>query len=98
MRIISKIIMRMKKKMKQKVDSIDNDFDRLIQSMKNQFQDINIVINNWEHKIIDNNEMYLERIKSIDSILRNKIEKEQVELLIKIKQLEKNHVLQKNLM
>ena len=64
------------------LNSIDNDFDRLIQSMKNQFQDINIVINNLEQKIIDNNEMNLERIKSTDSILRNKIEKDQVELLI----------------
>ena len=85
-RIVNKIdiseINNSLEKMKQKVDSIDNDFDRLIQSMKNQFQDINIVINNLEQKIIDNNEMNLERIKSIDSILRNKIEKEQVELLI----------------
>ena len=85
-RIVNKIdiseINNSLEKMKQKVDSIDNDFDRLIQSMKNQFQDINIAINNLEQKIIDNNEMNLERIKSIDSILRNKIEKEQVELLI----------------
>ena len=85
-RIVNKIdineINNSLEKMKQKVDSIDNDFDRLIQSMKNQFQDINIVINNLEQKIIDNNEMNLERIKGIDSILRNKIEKEQVELLI----------------
>ena len=65
-------------KLRQKVDNIDNDLDRLIQSVKDQFQAVNFAINNLEQNYIDKNEFNL----NIEKILRNKIEKDQVELLI----------------
>ena len=64
-------------KLKKKVDNIDNDLDRLIQSVKDQFQAINLTINNIEDNTIDKDEL-----NNINNILRNKIEREQVELLI----------------
>ena len=64
-------------KLKKKVDNIDNDLDRLIQSVKDQFQAINLTINNIEDNTIDKDEL-----NNINNILRSKIEREQVELLI----------------
>ena len=64
-------------KLKKKVDNIDNNLDRLIQSVKDQFQAINLTINNIEDNTIDKDEL-----NNINNILRNKIEREQVELLI----------------
>ena len=65
-------------KLRQKVDNIDNDLDRLIQSVKDQFQAVNFAINNLEQNLVDKNELNL----NMEKILRNKIEKDQVELLI----------------
>ena len=65
-------------KLRQKIDNIDNDLDRLIQSVKDQFQAVNFAINNLEQNFVDKNELNL----NMEKIIRNKIEKDQVELLI----------------
>ena len=65
-------------KLQQKVDNIDNDLDRLIQSVKDQFQAVNFAINNLEQNFEDKNEINL----NIEKIMRNKIDKDQVEMLI----------------
>ena len=65
-------------KLQQKVDNIDNDLDRLIQSVKDQFQAVNFAINNLEQNFEDKNEINL----NMEKIMRNKIDKEQVEMLI----------------
>ena len=65
-------------KLQQKVDNIDNDLDRLIQSVKDQFQAVNVAINNLEQNFEDKNEINL----NMEKIMRNKIEKDQVEILI----------------
>ena len=64
-------------KIRKKVESIDNDLDRLIQSVKDQFQAINLSINNLEENTMDKDEL-----RNIDNNLRNKIDINQVELLI----------------
>ena len=71
-----------KQKMSKKIDDIDNDLDRLIESVKDQFQSLNVVINNLEHNKVDNTEFDLEKLKNIDQMLRNKPEREDVEILI----------------
>ena len=65
-------------KLQQKVDNIDNDLDRLIQSVKDQFQAVNFAINNLEQNFEDKNEINL----NMEKLMRNKIDKEQVEMLI----------------
>ena len=65
-------------KLRQKIDNIDNDLDRLIQSVKDQFQAVNFAINNLEQNFVDKNELNL----NMEKIIRNKIEKDQMELLI----------------
>ena len=65
-------------KLQQKVDNIDNDLDRLIQSVKDQFQAVNFAINNLEQNLEDKNEINL----NMEKIMRNKIDKDQVEMLI----------------
>ena len=65
-------------KLKQKVDNIDNDLDRLIQNVKDQFQAVNFAINNLEQNFEDKNEINL----NMEKIMRNKIDKDQVEMLI----------------
>ena len=65
-------------KLQQKVDNIDNDLDRLIQSVKDQFQAVNFAINNLEQNFEDKNEINL----NMEKIMRNKIDKDQVEMLI----------------
>ena len=65
-------------KLQQKVDNIDNDLDRLIQSVKDQFQAVNFAINNIEQNFEDKNKINL----NMEKIMRNKIDKEQVEILI----------------
>ena len=69
-------------KIKKKVENIDNDLDRLIQSVKDQFQAINVAINNLEQNSVDKNELNFELNKNKDNIFRNKMEKDQIELLI----------------
>ena len=65
-------------KLQQKVDNIDNDLDRLIQSVKDQFQAVNFAINNLEQNFEDKNEINL----NMEKVMRNKIDKDQVEMLI----------------
>lgn len=64
--------------MKQRVDNIDNDIDRLIQSVKDQFQAVNFALNNLEDNCANKNDIII----NMENILGNKIEKEQVDLLI----------------
>ena len=64
--------------MKQRVDNIDNDLDRLIQSVKDQFQAVNFALNNLEDNCANKNDIII----NMENILGNKIEKEQVDLLI----------------
>ena len=64
--------------MKQRVDNIDNDLDRLIQSVKDQFQAVNFALNNLEDNRANKNDIII----NMENILGNKIEKEQVDLLI----------------
>ena len=71
-----------KQKMSKKIDDIDNDLDRLIESVKEQFQSLNVVINNLEHNKIDNTEFDMEKFKNFEQMLRNKPEHEEVEMLI----------------
>ena len=68
--------------MSKKIEDIDNDLDRLIESVKEQFQSLNIVINNLEHNKIDKNEFDMEKLKNIDDILKNKIEHKDIEIII----------------
>ena len=65
-------------KLQQKVDNIDKDLDRLIQSVKDQFQAVNFSINNLEQNFEDKNEINL----NMGKIMRNKIDKDQAEMLI----------------
>ena len=76
--------------MSKKIDDIDNDLDRLIESVKEQFQSINVVINNLEHNKADRNEGNTEQLKNLDNILQNKIDKGEVENLVNK---EKNNLL-----
>ena len=64
--------------MKQRVDNIDNDLDRLIQSVKDQFQAVNFALNNLEDNCANKNDIII----NMENVLGNKIEKEQVDLLI----------------
>ena len=69
-------------KMLKKINDIDNDLDRFIESVKEQFQSLNLVINNLENNKIDNNEFDIEKLKNIDNILKNKVDQNDVEILI----------------
>ena len=71
-------------KMKKKVENIDNDLDRLIQSVKDQFQAINEAINNLEQNSVDKNELnfILNKDNSNNNMFANKIDKDQIELLM----------------
>ena len=71
-----------KMQMGKKIEDIDTDLDRLIESVKEQFQSLNAVINNLENNKIDSNEIDFEKLKNIDNILKNKIDQKDVELLI----------------
>ena len=71
-----------KQKMSKKIEDIDNDLDRLIESVKDQFQSLNVIINNLEHNKVDNTEFDIEKLKNIDQMLRNKPEREDVEILV----------------
>ena len=71
-------------KMKKKVENIDNDLDRLIQSVKDQFQAINEAINNLEQNSVDKNELnfILNKDNCNNNMFTNKIDKDQIELLM----------------
>ena len=71
-----------KQKMLKKINDIDNDLDRFIESVKEQFQSLNIVINNLEQNKIDNNEIDIEKLKNLDNFLKNKVEQKDVEILV----------------
>ena len=71
-----------KQKMLKKIDDIDNDLDRFIDSVKEQFQSLNLVINNLEQNKIDNNELNLEKFKNLDNFLSNKVDQKDVEIMI----------------
>ena len=82
LKLLNNELQEMKQQMGKKIEDMDNDLDRLIESVKEQFQSLNIVINNLENNKIDSNEIDLEKIKNIDNMLKNKIEQKDVELLI----------------
>ena len=71
-----------KQKMSKKIDDIDNDLDRLIESVKEQFQSLNVVINNLEHNKVDNTEFDVEKLRNFEQMLQNKVGQEDVEILI----------------
>ena len=82
LKLLNNELQEMKQQMGKKIEDMDNDLDRLIESVKEQFQSLNIVINNLENNKIDSNEIDLEKLKNIDNVLKNKIEQKDVELLI----------------
>ena len=71
-----------KQNMMKKIDDIDNDLDRFIDSVKEQFQTLNIAINNLENNKINNNEFDINKFKNIDNLLKNKVDQKDVEILI----------------
>ena len=46
-------------KIKKKVENIDNDLDRLIQSVKDQFQAVNFALNNLEDNCANKNDIII---------------------------------------
>ena len=82
LKLLNNELQEMKQQMGKKIEDIDNDLDKLIESVKEQFQSLNIVINNLENNKIDNNEIDFEKLKNIDNMLKNKIDQKDVELLI----------------
>ena len=70
------------RKITKKVDDIDNDLDRLIESVKEQFKSLNIVISNLDQNKIDNNNFDIEKLKNIDSILGNMVNKDELNNII----------------
>ena len=68
--------------MLKKIDDIDNDLDRFIDSVKEQFQSLNLVINNLEQNKIDNNQLNVEQLKNLDNFLSNKVDQKDVEIMI----------------
>ena len=71
-----------KQKMSKKINDIDNDLDRFIDSVKEQFQSLNIVINNLEQNKIDVNDLNVEKLRNLDNYLKNKVEQKDVEIMI----------------
>ena len=71
-----------KQKMLKKINDIDNDLDRFIDSVKEQFQSLNLVINNLEQNKIDNNQLNVEQLKNLDNFLSNKVDQKDVEIMI----------------
>ena len=75
-------VIRNTKEMRKKIDDMDNDLDRFIESVKEQFNSLNIVINNLELNKINSNELDIEKLKNIDNFLKNKVDQKDVEILI----------------
>ena len=65
-------------KTSKKIDDIDSDLDRLIDTVKEQFKSVNITINNLDQNKIDANELDLDLFKNLDKILNNKADKEEL--------------------
>ena len=65
-----------------KVDDIDTDLDRLIESVKEQFKSLNVVISNLDQNKIDNNDFDIEKLKNLDSILGNKVNKDELNNIV----------------
>ena len=75
-------VIRNTKEMRKKIDDMDNDLDRFIESVKEQFNSLNVVINNLELNKINSNEVDIEKLKNIDNFLKNKVDQKDVEILI----------------
>ena len=75
-------VIRNTKEMRKKIDDMDNDLDRFIESVKEQFNSLNVVINNLELNKINSNELDIEKLKNIDNFLKNKVDQKDVEILI----------------
>ena len=69
-------------KITKKVDNIDTDLDRLIDSVKEQFKSLNVVISNLDQNKIDNNDFDIEKLKNIDNILDNKVNKDELNNIV----------------
>ena len=69
-------------KTSKKIDDIDSDLDRLIDTVKEQFKSVNITLTNLDQNKIDGNEVDLDILKNLDNILNNKAEKEELNNLI----------------
>jgi len=65
-----------------KVDDIDTDLDRLIESVKEQFKSLNVVISNLDQNKIDNNDFDIEKLKNLDIILGNKVNKDELNNIV----------------
>ena len=69
-------------KTSKKIDDIDSDLDRLIDTVKEQFKSVNITMTNLDQNKIDTNEVDVDLLKNLDNILNNKAEKDELNNLI----------------
>ena len=69
-------------KTSKKIDDIDSDLDRLIDTVKEQFKSVNITMTNLDQNKIDANEVDVDLLKNLDNILNNKAEKDELNNLI----------------
>ena len=73
-KLISDAFQDMKSNLTKRIDDIDNDLDRLIENIKNQFQSLNTIINNLE-----NNKVELTNFEKISNNLSKKADIEKLD-------------------
>ena len=76
-KLISDAFMEMKNSMTKRIDDIDQDLDRLIENIKTQFQNLNLVINN-----IENNKIDYSQFDKLNFAINKKIDSDKIDLLI----------------
>jgi len=69
-------------KTSKKIDDIDSDLDRLIDTVKEQFKSVNMTMTNLDQNKIDANEVDADILKNLDNILKSKADKEELNNII----------------
>lgn len=76
-KLISDAFQEMKTSMTKRIDDIDQDLDRLIENIKTQFQNLNVVINN-----IENNKIDYSTFEKVNQVINKKVDADKIEVLI----------------
>ena len=76
-KLISDAFQEMKTSMTKRIDDIDQDLDRLIENIKTQFQNLNVVINN-----IENNKIDYSSFEKVNQLINKKVDADKIEVLI----------------
>ena len=81
-KLLTNLYNEFSEKTSKKIDDIDSDLDRLIDSVKEQFKSVNMTMTNLDQNKIDANEVDANILKNLDNILKSKADKEELNNII----------------